>query len=338
MKKLLLLSALSVVFCSNSSAVIKIVDLNNTNNKIEINKNYNSLKAVVKNNKKKFKDETLVFSQSSCFLNTISGTPIITILNKDGQVATIVECGCRVPNSDKNTKVKKDEDIAFITPLETIDHLYTANKTTKHIYEGKRSGVRKLAQTMALATQQSYQEHLMEQFQKNTPMCWTLKSNDQITAIRNNIERNIKEEKFVPTNKTLLLLKLPKDPKLESIDDANLEFLGTYFEVYPITDKEVVKFFEDSDKIFGKICGAMGGSKPEHINEGFAEVLVNETEKAYEKYDPTKLAILAGTFVTVTMFKDEIKALVRNGKKKLTGGHETLTDKFFGPKKESAKA
>ncbi|MCF7899379.1 hypothetical protein K9L05_01890 [Candidatus Babeliales bacterium] len=308
MKKLLL----TLIFSSVCLASYAEIDIE-TNSETDVKTEIENRKIDVKKSSINF------FNQNVCFFNSVNSDPVILNFNKDAKKITIIECGCINTKDSSNAKVKEDSDIANLTTIAKTDLFYTINKKTDHVYTGKRKGFGKCLEKALCLNQTNNQNYLFDELKKNTPSCWTLKNAEQAKYLKEYFEKLIIEENFVPTQKTLLLLKIVGDPELKTLDKDVKNFFSKFYEIYTITDKEVIAFFADLEQELYDKCVDIGGSNPEHINEGIRESVLMQTEKNFKKFDGSHLAIASVTFLTTTCFNAEIKKFVSVAQKKLTG-------------------
>ena len=107
-----------------------------------------------------------------------------------------------------------------------------------------------------------------------------------------------KEEIFVPKEKTLLILKIIDDKNLESLDETDKEFLNTYFEVFPLSDKDLKEFFQDRNQMLIDTGFNIGGSSPKSVGETISQGIFKDTERFFKDFDRKKIAILLGGYFT----------------------------------------
>lgn len=275
------------------------------------------------------------FNQNVCFFNSVNSDPVILTFNKDAKKITIIECGCINTKTNSNAKVKEDSDIANLTPIAKTELFYTINKKTDHVYTGKRKGFGKCLEKVLCLNQTDNQNYLFNELKKNTPSCWTLNNAEQAKYLKENLEKLIIEENFVPTQKTLLLLKIVGDPELKTLDKEVKNFFSRFYDIYTITDKETTTFFTELEQELYDKCVDIGGSNPEHINEGIRESVLMQTEKKFKKFDGQQLAILSAAFLTTTWLGSEIRETIAVTEQRLIGKRsiaEAVWDKFC-PKK-----
>ncbi|MFA5075072.1 MAG: hypothetical protein WC436_03115 [Candidatus Babeliales bacterium] len=270
------------------------------------------------------------FNQNVCFFNAVNKDPIISIFDKDAKKIKIIVCGCKNTNSNSNSKIKEDSDIARLTSIETIELLYTINKKTEHIYDGKRKGFGKGLEKVLCLTQVDNQNYLFDELKRNAPNSWTLNNAEQAKYLKEYLEKSITKENFVPIQKTLLLLKVVDDPELKTLDKDVKEFFEKFYDMYTLsntstTNKDIKEFFEKIEQEFYDKCVDMGGSSPEHINESVRESILMQTEKNFKKFDGAQLAALCGVFITTTWIGSEIREAIAVTEKRLIS-HRSLAE------------
>ncbi len=290
------------------------------------------------------KQNALELGQPACFFNTNGEDPFLTILDPSTRETKIIKCGYQDPETEKQSQIKKAEDLENLAALRLTVNGFGGNYKYDVQYRGARKSV--VAETLAkvILPNKTYPgTPLVDEYKKNIPMFWVLKNVEELRAISVYMIKNLDEklpapeeeniykeenlssdnEIFVPKEKTLLILKILNDKNLETLTDVDKEFLNTYFEVFPLTDSELKEFFQDKNQMLIDTGFNIGGSSPKRVGETISQGIFRDTEKFFKDFEGKKLAMYLGGVIVLgavyDFFKDEISAFRKNTIKRYLG-------------------
>lgn len=260
-----------------------------------------------KNSRKKadkFKQETFRLGQGACIFCTVGKDPYIKTIKPDIDELKIVKCGKSISKAS-NQKVKSPCDLENLSPLCITTLNYGGNTKSVVKYRGDREAFIGKALEYILLPLEIFQGTLLvDEYKANLPMFWMLNNVEELVAIKNYFEKNIDPE-FVPTQKTLLVLKINSDQKLENLNNECSDFLSKYFEIYPLTDSDIKEFFEKTIEAINSTSFDMEGSNPFYVGETIMQSIFRQVEKGSKKFQAKDIAIASGVmFFGVVVLKN----------------------------------
>ena len=276
------------------------------------------------------KKETLILGQAAFFLNTNGPDPFINVLKPDIDEVSIIKCGCKDPETETTRHIKNTDDLQNICVLDETVNGFGGNYKSKKKYAGERKSI--IGKALDIISDEYPGTILIDEYKKNIPMFWVLKNVDELRAIFTYMAKKFEEEKFSPTKKNLLVLKIQNDPTLETLSKDEKTFLDAYFEVFPLTDKDVKEFFEQNKRLMLDMNNNIGRSNPKYIGETAIQSITRQTEKFYKDFEAKHIIILIGVFVTTKIILDFISNEIADGRKMLiqnTTG-DTKSSSFLG--------
>jgi hypothetical protein len=241
----------------------------------------------------KFKQETLSLGQGACIFCTVGKDPYIKTIKPDIDELKVIKCGKSISKT-ANQKVKNPQDLEYLSPLCITTLNYGGNTKSVVKYRGDREAFVGRALEYILLPLETYTGTLLvDEFKANIPMFWILNNVDELVAIKNYFEKNLSPE-FVPSQKTLLVLKINSDQKLETLDKDCKTFLSKYFEIYPLTDSDVMAFFGKTLESISSTSFDMEGSNPLYVGETIMQSIFRQVEKGSKRFQAKDIIIAFG--------------------------------------------
>jgi len=279
--------------------------------------------------KELFKQDALKLGQPACFFTT-DGDPCLRVSDSAIDKAILIECGCYDSETGQNRHIQKPQDLENLKAIWLIENLYGFNCQTNKKYRGEEeSFVGKLLEKVFVPNDEYPGKPLVDEYKAHIPMFWTLKNSDEFKAISKYMLQNLAEQEYIPTEKTLLVLRIENDPKFETLDEKDREFLNTYFELFNLNDKEIKNFFEAHKELIIKSFNYL--NDPTMIKETTTQGIFRRIDDFYKGFNISSLAIIASAFLITDIIRDEVKdiyhALVKNATGKETLVRAIITSK-----------
>ena len=274
---------------------------NDKNLHVQIKENDNTL----------FKQEALKLGQAACFFKTQGEDPYFTVVRPDIDENYIYKCGCIDPLTGNARHIKNTDDLESIYVIEQLINGFSGNYRYKMKYQGERKSYIGKFLESCISEEKYPGKILIDEYKKNIPMFWTLKTTDELRSILTYMINNFEEEEFKVNQKTLLVLKIDADPELKTLDETDKQILNAYFKLFPLTDKDVKEFFENSKKII--LEGNSYMHDPKYVGETVGQSVLRQTEKFYKDFKGKDIAIIIGCLITYklidTLLENEIKGI-----------------------------
>ncbi len=277
-----------------------------------------------------FKKEALKLGQSACFLITASDNPYFKIVRPDLDEIKTFECGCFDKKNQTNRHVEKGniQDLENLIPLRLTTLGYGSHTKYDMKYKGQRKAVMgKILETIFLPNEQYQGKIIFDEYKANYPMWWILNNVEEFKAISNYLRKKLEESGFIPTQKTLLVLTVFDDPEMKTFNQEDKIFIEKYFELLPLTDKEVKKFFEKAKDILITRGFEMNASNPFYVGETLSQSIFRQVESKCKKWKAKDIAIAAvvtglialPSIIAFLQLKDEINTGSKRIFEKATG-------------------
>ena len=270
---------------------------------------------VEKNELKKIKKDALRLGQAACFFTTHGKDPYFKVIYTDVDESKVIKCGYFDEESGQNKYIEKPKDLENIIPLRYLLNGFGGNYKIDTKYPGERKTLLgKTIETLLLPNCKYEGTIFIDEYKKNIPMFWILNNVEELRALSTYFLKKFTEDGFVSEKKTLLVLKIKNDPELETLDETDKEFLKTYFDIFPLTDKDVKKFFRDCRE---DMLDYSNLTNPKYIDETAIQGTFRNIEKFYNDFEFKNLVILVDTFVATKIIYDTISNEINNGRKKV---------------------
>lgn len=288
---------------------LNTIKANDANKTFDQNAYEKSVHATIKSIKKEelnnIKIDALKLGQPACILSTYSDDPSFKVVNSTVDEIKMFDLGCIDEKTQKNRGRQTIEDLENIIPLQLTTLGYGSNIKYNAKYPGKRKEpIAVILEKLFLPEKQYKGKVIVDEYTANYPMWFVLNSADEFKAISKYLQKNFDEINFRPSKKTLLVLTILNDPKLETLDRQDKEFISKYFNLFPLSDLEVKYFFEKAKDILISKNLEMKNTKPIRVGESVMEEIFREIE---DKHGSWKLkngvvALAVGTVSALMLF------------------------------------
>ncbi|MBD3231281.1 hypothetical protein GF322_01330 [Candidatus Dependentiae bacterium] len=320
----------------NEPNVGEIINIDDETNQIDETNNTakHTEPTTIVNNNENVKNSALKLSQAACFFNTNGDDPFLIVLDPSIRETKIIKCGCFDSNTQVPRQIKTENDLKNLIPLRLTINGFGGNYKYDIKYPGERKSMVGSLLASTILPDIKYKGALfIDEYNAGIPMFWVLKNINELRSLIKYFNKNL-EQNPMPKQKNILVLKFLNDPNLETLTEMDKQFLNKYFELFPLTDKDLKNFFENRNNMLIDTNFNMGNSKPKRIGESILQGIFRQAESFYEDFEAKKIAILIGAFIAITFIHDTIKDETKkinqyrkNGFKKLFGD-ETITGAF----------
>lgn len=242
----------------------------------------------------------------SCEFNSIGKYPSFTTVKTIEKEIRIFLCGTQSKETGKRGVVKNESDLENLIVLRKMTDIGGWFKKENVKYEGwrKEAPIGNIIEKILLPKRHFEDEAdhaIISAIKRNSVIILTLQNNNWLKGFAANMLKSFIEADFNPTKKSLLVLNLIDDPKLETIDATSREFLTTYFELVDPTNNDIKEFFKDQQTRFFDIKSNMSHCN-KYIDENLREGVIRTLEKHFEDFKiKDNLGKIIIAFLTIEM-------------------------------------
>ena len=262
-------------------------------------------------------------------------------LNPFNNQVDVILYGCLDENSNVKL-VKSADDYANLVPVQFTMNFPDNGIKMKRTYSGYyETNTTKIADStlrfFGMLPSEDYKkdfndDFLMAEYESGMPIKMVFANIDQFKAVKNYLQSKFENPEVVAestddiqstnlnpvadSNKPLLLIEIANG---ETIEQADLDFLNTYFEVADANDEVVQAFFAKTEKTIGKLKDFA------QVGKSFGDMIMEVIDKDFDNGDPKKLTIraikivaLALTFAVVADLSNDY--IIKPLRSKIEGG------------------
>ncbi len=238
-------------------------------------------------------------------------------LNPFNNQVDVILYGCLDENSNVKL-VKSAEDYANLVPVQFAMNFSdngTKKKMTYHGYYADGTYTTRIADStlrlLGMLPREDYKkdfadDFLMAEYDAGMPIKMVFANLNQFKAVKSYLQSKFENPEVVAEStddvqatdlrtvvdpiKPLLLIEIASG---EAIEQADLDFLNTYFEVADANDEKVQAFFAKTEKTIGKLKDFA------QVGKSFGDMIMESIDKDFDNGDAKKLTMRAVKYIAL---------------------------------------